>query len=159
MTRRRKSLIAAVGAAAVLVLVGLGARVSGPRGQGGDLCEGDLHELFEGCANLPSECGEVPEEYKDACENACETLYCPQQVAYLLRDPIWNLPCTDLHGPRFWRNWDDAEARCNNEFHFGHVEIDWAAWRECHRTDIEQHCPAFAGTDWYAKYRAARKSR
>src|SRR5690349_11048808 len=134
MTRRRKVAAIAI-VATLLVTVGIGAHRSG--GSRGSVCEEQLDDLIWGCANAAAGCGEVPDEFKDACETACLTGMCPKEAAYLMQDPIWDLPCSDMRGARFWKNFDDGNIHCQNKLHFGHPEFDPAVHLACWDAEVQ----------------------
>jgi hypothetical protein len=161
--RRRLAIAAAVVAAvAVLAVVGFGGR----RGdQGRDdprwkkQCEEDIAGVFAGCRLIFwPDCALVSQEFAYACTNECMTRRCPDEVGYLEWDPIWELPCDDMHGARFWRNLSEAADTCAERIRYDNT-INWNDWRvhhACQRAEAEKKCVALAGTDWWEKYRVAK---
>jgi len=151
VTRRRTFAAIAI-VTAILITAGLGAR----RGNVDDASEApcsDLEDISEMCSS-ELECAGVSGEFADACHAACMMGSCPEQVGHTAGDPIWRAPCADMRGARFWRSLREADIRCENKLHFGHVEIDRATFFECYRADAEQHCPELAGTDWWTRFQA-----
>ena len=154
--KRRGSYIAASIAAAVVLLVGLGAYRGEGKVEPGSWgsCDGpdDLQFLFEDYCNPEregSDCQEVPEEYEDACQAGCVRDMCPALVPCTGLDPIFCASCEDMKGARFWddfRMWGD---RCQyrqrvGTIHFGPRDT----WKACVQSEMEQHCPALVGKDW-----------
>ncbi len=151
MTRRKK-LIAAAIAVPIALAVGLGVKMRRAASDipGSDICDDDLGEVFEMCQ--PSSgffyCEGTPEGYEDACQAGCVMTMCPAHVSCTGQNPIGCAPCEDMHGARFWYTLNRAQMRCENKLHFGHVKISEDEFNACFEPEVEQICPALAGTEW-----------
>jgi hypothetical protein len=150
MTRRHRTIVAVAVTAAVLVTVGLGAHRDDDPEE--DPCETDLAETFE-LAAWESE--GLTEEYVEAATAGSVMFLCPEQVSCTELDPIWCAPCEDMHGAPFWYHGRVASVRCSAMFGWDLTHVDKVAYAACLVEKTEQECPALAGTDWYARARAA----
>jgi hypothetical protein len=74
----------------------------------------------------------------------------------LEQDPVWKLPCNDMHGARFWRNLRDASNTCTQSGIRFSTEVNRPVHEGCQRAVVEMMCPPLAATDWWERYRAAR---
>ncbi|TKC96469.1 hypothetical protein [Polyangium fumosum] len=145
-------------AAAALML---GARVTDENDSLFDHCEDNLGYVFEGCREWDF-CPNVDEDFLDACVAGCVLGFCPKQDECTGLDPMFCAPCDDMQGALFWRNADAADSRCDDKAGFpAPTENVTAAmfdvYDACFVADVERHCPALAGTDWLARYDAARR--
>ncbi len=162
--KRRGPFIAVAVAAVALVTVGLGAYrgEAGSTGRTSDeICE-DLSELFEGYCKPgleKSDCATVTGEYGDACQAGCVLGLCPEKVPCTALDPIWCASCNDMKGARFWADLDTAAVRCEDSLRRKHqgqaVDFKGEEFRVCFQARMETNCPALAGSDWHARWKAA----
>jgi hypothetical protein len=153
MTRRR-TFAAITVVTAVLVTAGLGARRDDLDAAHDDPCT-DLEEVSEMCAGR-FDCGDVAEEFEEACHAACMMGMCPDQVAYMKQDSIWSAPCDDMSGAPFWDSIETSHTRCRYKFHWFVEKADLPAFDECWRAEAEQRCPELTDTDWWARFRVAK---
>ncbi|MDI3288081.1 hypothetical protein [Polyangium sp. 15x6] len=148
---------------AALVITAAAALILGARGPDEDdpmykHCEDDLGYVFEGCQKWEV-CPDVDEEFADACVAGCVRAICPKQAECTGLDPMFCAPCDDMQGAAFWRNADAASIRCGHKAGFfvlveETTEAMYRAFDECFPADVEQHCPALAGTEWLARHDA-----
>jgi len=153
---KRRILLTTV-AIAIIVAVGLGARRDDIEDPAADLCETDLAAVFKMCEqgqkNCP--CEQAPDAFADACQAGCVRAHCPNQVPCTGMDPVWCAPCSDMQGASFWDNLDGAAIRCDYKLNALQTKADASVLMECRKADMEQHCPALANTDWWARFRTA----
>ena len=152
--KRRTSFFAAGICILAIVMVGLGAQRNVADETSGFSCETDLGSVFEMCQrgekNCP--CENAPEVYANACQAGCVMGLCPEQVACSKDAPLSCASCEEMNGARFWRNLLNAAGRCDDKFHVGYEQVDLQKWNECRREDMEQHCSALVGTDWWVRF-------
>ncbi|HVK65732.1 MAG TPA: hypothetical protein VM694_14720 [Polyangium sp.] len=118
---------------------------------GHEECYDDFNRVVSGCERDPV-CALETGVAKEACEAGCLLTMCPDQVACTGDDPIRCAPCEDARGALYWRHFLGAGARCDASVQpWTGLKPEQDRWAACFVADMEQHCPALAGTEWWRR--------
>ncbi|MDI1450644.1 hypothetical protein [Polyangium sp. 6x1] len=115
-------------------------------------CNNDFDLRVRSCEN-DERCALEPEEYKKACQEGCLRAVCPDQFPCTGDDPVRCAPCEDVHGARHWRKLSAVEGLCTVRHPFLGPNPDPIKWADCVVAEMEQVCPALAGTEWWRQNR------